>query len=240
MIPRLLDCFAKAGGAGVGYAQAGLLVTATDIAPQPRSPHPVRVADFFDLEDGYLDQFDAIHASPPCQGYSPMRFAKGAKGAPLLIGPVRDRLEAWAARRRARGLPAVWIIENVEAAGWAMPGAITLCGTMFALGAQGCELQRHRLFLSNMPLNQPSCEHGRLPVIGVYGGHARRRAESAGGRGTKDEWIGGHRAACSEALGGVDWMTLEEMSEAIPPAYTRFLGVQMRAFILGQISAVAA
>jgi DNA (cytosine-5)-methyltransferase 1 len=235
---KLLDCFAKAGGAGAGYAKAGFAVTATDIKPQRRSPHPLRVADFFDLEDEYLDGFDAIHASPPCQGYTSLRHAPGAKGAPRLIPQVRARLLAWADRRRGAGKPTAWVIENVEEARSEMPEAITLCGTMFGLGAQGCELHRHRLFESNIALVTPECEHGRLPVIGVYGGHARRRAASAGGRGTKDEWVGGHIAAMGQAL-GIDWMTCDELSEAIPPAYTKFLGFQLRASLVQQMRVAA-
>jgi DNA (cytosine-5)-methyltransferase 1 len=91
------------------------------------------------------------------------------------------------------------------------------------LGAQGCQLQRHRLFESNFYIPHFPCTHDDRPVIGVYGGHARRRAASAGGRGTKDVWRGGHKAAASEAL-GIDWMTLGELSEAIPPAYAEHIG----------------
>jgi DNA (cytosine-5)-methyltransferase 1 len=113
-----------------------------------------------------------------------------------------------------------------------MEGSITLCGTMFGLRAQGCDLQRHRLFQSNIPIGQPiHCLHNPTrPVIGVYGGHARRRSSRHGGRGTKDVWIGGHKTAAQEAM-GIDWMTLAEMSEAIPPAYTEWLGRQVLAHI---------
>lgn len=83
----------------------------------------------------------------------------------------------------------------------------------------------------------------RGPVIGVYGGHARRRAASHGGRGTRDVWEGGHVAACSEAM-GIDWMTLSEISEAIPPAFTRFLAEEFEAWRwaerLGLVEPVAA
>jgi DNA (cytosine-5)-methyltransferase 1 len=117
---------------------------------------------------------------------------------------------------------ALWAIENVEEAAWDMESPITLCGTMFGLGAQGCRLQRHRLIMANFPI-AAGCHHDERPVIGVYGGHARRRAASAGGRGTRDIWQGGHKAAASEAM-GIDWMTLGELSEAIPPAYAEYVG----------------
>ena len=143
-----------------------------------------------------------------------MRHAPGAKGAPLLIDAIRERLQAV-------GIP--WCIENVEEAAWSMRSPVVLCGSMFGLGAQGCRLQRHRLFECSFPLPRRVCNHDERPVIGVYGGHARRRAASAGGRGTQDVWVGGHAAAAKEAL-GIDWMTLNEMSEAIPPAYAEFIG----------------
>lgn len=75
-------------------------------------------------------------------------------------------------------------------------------------------LARHRNFECSFPIEQPECQHNADPVIGVYGGHARRRAASAGGRGTKDVWIGGHKAAASEAM-GIYWMTLINVFPAL-------------------------
>jgi DNA (cytosine-5)-methyltransferase 1 len=207
---RALDLFCCSGGASMGLHRAGFDVVGVDIVPRPRYPFTFFQADALTFP---LDGFDFIWASPPCQGYTAMRHAPGAKGAPLLIEQVRDRMPA--------GVP--WIIENVEEAAWALRNPVTLCGSMFGLEAQGCRLQRHRLFESNFPLSAPECQHDDRPVIGVYGGHARKRAASAGGRGTKDVWEGGHKAAASEAL-GIDWMTLNELSEAIPPAYGEFIG----------------
>jgi len=209
---KALDLFCSAGGASCGLNYAGFEVVGVDIAPQPRYPFEFHQADALSYP---LDDFDFIWASPPCQGYTSMRHAPGAKGAPLLIDAVRERLEKTSA---------IWCIENVEEARWAMRDPITLCGSMFGLGAQGCRLQRHRLFECNFHVPQPPCRHDSRPVIGIYGGHARRRAASAGGRSTKDVWEGGHKAAASDAL-GIDWMTLAEMSEAIPPAYAEFIGL---------------
>jgi DNA (cytosine-5)-methyltransferase 1 len=225
---RILDLFCCAGGAGMGYHRAGFEVVGVDIAPQPRYPFAFIQTDVLALDQRFLRSFDAIHASPPCQGYSAMRHAPGAKGAPLLIEQTRAMLEA-------SGLP--WIIENVEEAGWAMRDPVTLCGSMFALQSQGCRLQRHRLFESNVAISAPTpCNHDARPVVGVYGGHARKRSAKAGGRGTRDIWEGGHKAAASEAL-GMDWATLAEMSEAIPPAYTAHLGRQLIAHIVAIRSA---
>ena len=224
MTLRLLDLFCCAGGAAMGYHRAGFDVVGVDLDPQPRYPFAFIQMDALALDVRFLRSFDAIHASPPCQGYSDMRHAPGAKGAPLLIEQVRDRLIA-------SGLP--YIIENVEGARWAMRDPVMLCGTSFGLGAQGCELHRHRLFESNMPIEAPACQHSGGPVVGVYGGHARKRSAKHGGRGTRDVWEGGHKAAAREAM-GMDWATLNEMSEAIPPAFTEYLGRQMADYIASE------
>lgn len=209
--PKAVDLFCCAGGASMGLHRAGFDVVGVDIKPHKHYPFEFHLGDALTFT---LDGFDFIWASPPCQGYSAMRHAPGAKGAPLLIDQVRDRMPS--------GVP--WVIENVEEAAWALRAPVTLCGSMFGLGAQGCRLQRHRLFeVGNFVLPQPACNHDERPVIGVYGGHARRRSAKAGGRGTRDVWAGGHAAAAKEAL-GIDWMTLMEMSEAIPPAYAEYIG----------------
>lgn len=207
---KALDLFCGAGGASAGLHRAGFDVVGVDIRRQPRYPFEFHQADALDYP---LDGFDLIWASPPCQGYTCMR-APGVKGAPRLIGAIRDRLIASGA---------IWVIENVEAAAGAMRNPITLCGSMFGLGAQGCRLQRHRLFEASFPIPQPLCRHDARPVIGVYGGHGRRRSASAGGRGTMDAWEGGHKAAAAAAM-GISHMTLAELSEAIPPAYAAHVG----------------
>lgn len=194
----------------MGLHRAGFDVVGVDIKQQPRYPFEFHRANALTFP---LEGFDFIWASPPCQGYTALRHAPGAVGAPLLINDVRERMPA--------GVP--WCIENVEEAAWAMRNPVTLCGSMFGLGAQGCRTQRHRLFETNFPVTQPQCLHDSRPVIGVYGGHARKRAASAGGRGTRDVWVGGHKAAAAEAM-GIDWMTLAELSEAIPPAYSEYVG----------------
>lgn len=217
---RALDLFCGAGGASMGLHRAGFDVVGVDIKPQKNYPFEFHQSDAMTFP---LDGFDFIWASPPCQGYTLMRHAPGAKGdAPKLIAEVRERLmESGCA----------WVIENVEAARVEMRFPFMLCGTSFGLGAQGHELHRHRLFESSFPvLVVPPCEHTGGPVIGVYGGHARRRSAKHGGRGTRDVWDGGHVAASREAL-GIDWMTLNEMSEAIPPAYAEYIGREAIAHI---------
>lgn len=209
--PKALDLCCCAGGASMGLWRAGFDVVGVDIKPQPRYPFMFIQADALAVQ---FQGFDFIWASPPCQAHTAMKHAPGAKGDanPKLIEPLRKRL-------KASGKP--WVMENVEGAPLLDP--ITLCGSMFKLGAQGCQLQRHRLFESNFEIPKLECQHDDRPVIGVYGGHARCRAASAGGRGTKDVWIGGHKAAAAEAL-GISWMVLDELSEAIPPAYSEHIG----------------
>lgn len=212
MKPLAIDLCCCAGGASMGLHRAGFRVIGVDLVRHKRYPFEFVQADALTYpipaEAGF------VWASPNCQGYTAMRHAPGARGKPRLIPQFRERLQA-------AGVP--WCIENVEEAAWDMRDPITLCGSMFDLGAQGCRLKRHRLFECSFPTEQPECQHDAQPVIGVYGGHARRRAASAGGRGTRDIWDGGHKAAASEAM-GIDWMTLEELSEAIPPAYAEYIG----------------
>lgn len=217
--PRAIDLFCGAGGASVGLSRAGFEVVGVDLNRQPRYPFEFVQADALDFP---LNGFDLIWASPPCQGYTALRHAPGARGAPRLISAVRQSMIDYGA---------LWVIENVKEARCDMRSPTTLCGSMFGLGAQGCQLQRHRLFEANFDLGLPPCRHDDRPVIGVYGGHARRRAASAGGRTTRDVWEGGHKAAASEAM-GIDWMTLAEMSEAIPPAYGEWVGYYARLALL--------
>ncbi len=124
----------------------------------------------------------------------------------------------------ASGRP--WVMENVV--GSPLRNAVTLCGTMFGLGADAMELQRHRLFEASFMLGQPVCDHAASEVIGIYGGHIRnrRRREGSQDRGVQDPTISQGRKAM-----GIDWMTLGELSQAIPPAYTNWIGRQLRAYM---------
>lgn len=136
MRPRVLDLFCGAGGAAMGYHHAGFDVTGVDIAPQPRYPFAFIQADALEYVGSLswveLMQYDAIHASPPCQSYSVMSHLPGV-GAPMLIADTRAALAA-------TGLP--YVIENVEGARREMRDPVMLCGTMFA----GLPVRRHRRF----------------------------------------------------------------------------------------------
>jgi DNA (cytosine-5)-methyltransferase 1 len=207
--PRLLDLFCNAGGAGWGYHLAGYDVTGVDIAPQPRYPFDFVQADALDFP---LDGYDAVHASPPCQGSSKMSNCRPglAETYPLLIGPMRNRLEAW-------GGP--WVIENVEGSG--LPGqhdllgdhGLMLCGLMFRR-----PLYRHRWFLSSEPLTAPS--HPRHLVPASKAGHWKPGTIIS---------VSGNCAPIevAKAAMGISWMSRDELCESIPPAYTEFIGAQL-------------
>lgn len=209
--PRLLDLYCCAGGAAKGYADAGFEVVGVDIRPQPRYPFAFVCSDALDYLRRHWREFDAVHASPPCQGFCDLRSMYNAKEHPDLITPTRERL-------RDTGLP--YVIENVEGAPLVDP--VLLCGSMFGLRTRtGAALRRHRLFeMTHPPLLLPPCAHRKdAPVIGVYGGHGRDRRRKANTQDFPTE-------ARREAM-GIDWMTCSELSQAIPPAFTRFVGEQL-------------
>ena len=209
----------------MGYHRAGFDVVGVDIKPQPRYPFEFIQADAMTFP---LEGVDAVHASPPCQAFSAMKTMPNAKPHDDLLTPTRARLQAW-------GGP--YAIENVEGA--PMQNYITLCGTAFGLGVgeARAELRRHRRFelFPNVPLFVPPCAHGGR-VIGVYGGHGRDRRRirpatvgvwgNAGGRSVRDGTQQFSTDERREAM-GIDWMTGAELSQAIPPAYTEYIGREL-------------
>lgn len=221
---RILDLYCGAGFAAEGYRQAGFEIIGVDLEPQPRYPFAYIQHDALSLDIRFLRSFDAVHASPPCQFGTSLRFAPGAKVHVNLIPPTRRMLE------RA-GVP--YVIENVDSPEVRkhMISPIMLCGSMFGLGAhtQGGEFhqfRRHRLFETSFPLTELVCEHHDGPTIGVYGGHVRNRAAGKGGRGTSD-YVGEDRGALARQAMGVEWGTMNELSQGIPPAFTRWIGDQL-------------
>jgi len=218
--PRLLDLFCGAGGCSVGYARAGFDVVGVDIEPHADYPFHLIVGDALKLADhdgfNYLNGFDAIHASPPCQAHTTMsnRY-RGAGGRAdehvNLIAPVRDLLQAW-------GGP--YVIENVPGARPHMVNPITLHGGMFGLG-----VNRPRLFESNAPLMTAPSPTPHDP-LGIYG-------RSPDGRRLFDRTDGTTQRAARNleegaAAMGIDWMTeWADVTEAIPPAYTHYIGEQL-------------
>lgn len=210
----MLDLFCCAGGAGTGYARAGFDVTGVDIRPQPNYPHRFIQADALTYAADHGADYDARHASPPCQGYTELNHVAGTGSLfdpyPRLIEPIRDIFTA---------LGGPYVIENVAGAAPFMRNPIRLCGSTFGLGVQ-CrdgvwrQLQRHRLFETNAPITAPPCRHDGQPV-GVYG---------VGGGGQMTRGYKAHLDERGPAL-GIDWpMSPHELREAIPPAFTEYLG----------------
>jgi DNA (cytosine-5)-methyltransferase 1 len=209
--PLLLDLFSGAGGASAGYHRAGFDVLGVDIRPMPNYPFDFLQADALTLlaDRGFMAQFSAVHASPPCQRRSKMTNCRPGLAAeyPDLIEPVRGLLTAW-------GAP--WIMENVEDAG--LPGqddlfgahGVMLCGTMF-----GRALYRHRWFEASFPLRAPGHPRHLLPASKA--GHWRPGTVIS---------VEGHCSPIELAreVMGIDWMTRDELAESIPPAFTEHLG----------------
>ena len=260
MTLRLLDLFCGAGGAAMGYSRAGFEVVGVDLAPQPRYPFEFHQADALEYLAAHGHEFDAVHASPPCQGYSIMHNLPWLKGHeyPLLILPVRKMLEAlgkpyvienvMGARHGAKGLTKRGLEAHGLQAGW-------LCGTMF-----GLPFYRHRLFATNflwLAPGHPKHMNRRRPGASLAG-RAReivfsatedsrgleswpgRRGEAGhgltvvkrqgnGGNPFRREDGGlniGHAVGwrlAAEAM-GIDWMNRAELTQAIPPCYTEYVG----------------
>jgi hypothetical protein len=208
--PRLLDLFCGAGGAGVGYHRAGFEVVGVDINPQLDYPYTCVITDALDYLANHWRHFDAIHASPPCQASSALTKGTNQGRTYLNLIPETRRL------LKATGLPT--IIENVQ--GSDLRRDMTLCGEMF-----GLEVIRHRYFeLDGFDFTPPTHKphrgrvrgwrHGTYyngPYLAVYG--------EGGGKGSVPEW---------QAAMGIDWTyDRKAIAEAIPPAYTEFIGTQL-------------
>jgi len=221
----MLDLFCCEGGAAKGYAQAGFEVVGVDLDPKfdKRYPFEFHAGDAIEFIFNHGHEFDAIHASPPCQGYSVATL--GTPGArakhPRLIEPVREALIA-------SGKP--YVIENVIGAREYLRSPLMLCGSMFGLTATDDDgtllrLERHRLFESNALLMSPGqCSHDKsIPVGGVYGGGRSNRWEA------KNVRRGGYTPSKNvrEELMGINWMTLHGLSQSLPPAYTEHIGAQL-------------
>lgn len=216
--PRLLDLFCGAGGAGEGYRRAGFDVTGVDIKPMPRNPHTFIRADAMEYVAAHGHEYDAIHASPPCQAYSSAQVIRGRAHVDL-VADTRALLVA-------SGVP--FVIENVEGAPLNNP--LMLCGTMFGLGvpAKRGYLKRHRLFEFGNPaapllLTRPCAHPDGYRSVGVYG-HTGGNKRGSGNHG----WM---VADWRESM-GIDWMSRDELAQAIPPAYTEFIGRQLLAYVM--------
>lgn len=211
---RLLDLYCGGGGAAKGYHAAGFDVIGIDNRPQPNYPFEFLQMDAVDAlrnemaTPNWWGLFDVIHASPPCPRYSSITPAANREDHPDLVGPTRELL-------KATGLP--WVMENVVGA--PMLTGFVLCGSMF-----GLRVRRHRLFESSHLFMPPVCDHASQgQVLGVYGhggGTSCKRPD-----GTNRGW----KAKPSEFadLMEMPWATPAEIVQAIPPAYTSWIGAQL-------------
>jgi DNA (cytosine-5)-methyltransferase 1 len=243
--PRLLDLFSGAGGCARGYQLAGFHVTGVDNRPQPRY-----VGDAFILGDAveycaeHGHEYDAAHASPPCQDYSIMRHLPWLRGKrwPRLIAPTRLVLFE-------TGRP--YVIENLPQAPLIRSRSIVLCGEMF-----GLKVFRHRRFeyapgmFLLCPRHQPHRRvigHGRMlndraqpSADGYVSLPSKARGTPInglrpGGRsGASDRMtVADHFGALdvAKAAMGIDWMKRDELAQAIPPAYCEFIGRQLLNYV---------
>lgn len=194
--PLLLDLFCGAGGCAVGYHRAGFDVVGVGIRPQPNYPFRFVLADALEYLREHGHEFDAIHASPPCQAYSRATAWQGDRSSHQdLIGATREGLARAA-------VP--YVIENVQEARRLLRGAVMLCGTAF-----GLPLRRHRWFELSVPVRElvSPCQH--------------RRGDYSFDHGAKQT-----EATYRDAM-GCRWMTVHEARQAIPPAYTEWVGRQL-------------
>lgn len=204
---RALDLFCGGGGASAGLHRAGFEVTGVDNEPQPEYPFAFVLADAFSV---WVENYDLVWASPPCQAHSSLRHLHPDEEYPDLIGRTREMLKAW-------GGP--YIIENVPGAPLRLP--VQLCGSAFGLG-----VRRHRHFESNLLLAGVGCCHDiqRQP-IDVSGTGARRkgpRKDDGGGNSRKPRNLVEAQVAM-----GINWLPRKALSQAVPPAYAEFLGRQV-------------
>lgn len=221
-MPSVLDLFSGGFGAGWGYALAGFDVTGVDFVERRDRPEGVAFikADVRDvLSDlSFLRRFDLIHASPPCKVHTRLGHLVAAQGLtpihPDLLGVTRDALDT-------AGVP--YIIENVEGA--PMRPDVVLCGSMFGLHTHDDQgrrrwLRRHRLFELGGWGNhgwgiQPECRHPSERPYGVFGSLGETRPDRGHTPQTLDQ---------ARELMGTPWMSWAAITQAIPPAYTRYLG----------------
>lgn len=217
MRPRILDLFCGAGGCAVGYHRAGFDVVGVDIAFQKNYPFTFHQGDALAFCREHGHEFDAIHASPPCQRHvSGLRAVNQARGRDVsghadLVMPTLRLLEE---------LSLPWIVENVEGA--PLASGVRLCGSAF-----GLPIRRHRRFQSSHVIFGTPCNH-RWQTEERYWTSAYK-ADGARSRSTVVQVYGrgGETHEWGPAL-GIDWMTRDELTQAIPPAYTEYLGTQLR------------
>lgn len=224
--PLLLDLFCGAGGAAMGYHRAGFDVVGVDNKPQPNYPFPFVEHDALEfIQVNGRGDFALIHASPPCQAHATM--SNRWKGA----GGLRDERVSLIADTRIwlerLGVP--YVIENVVGAKRELRHPVSVCGRVL-----GCEMHRHRLFESVVPLVGTVCDHGRCNHA-VYGKAPDGRLLWRRVDGSEQHCVSSVEHA--RDLMGMPWAGWRELCEAIPPAYTEHIGSQLLAALETQAAA---
>lgn len=201
---KMLDLFCCEGGAGMGYHMAGFDVTGVDVEQQPRYPFAFVCDDALEYLAEHGGEYDAIHASPPCQAYSHLTPDAHKSKYPKLIPQLREMLQQL-------GKP--YVIENVAGARHELENPVMLCGSMF-----GLRTQRHRYFETNFHIAAPgACDHSLIPLLVTTASKASREKRFALGMKPKS-------VKNAPAAYGIDWMSCEGLKECIPPAFTAFIG----------------
>ena len=222
--PRLLDLFCGAGGAGMGYHRAGFDVTGVDVRPMPRYPFAFIQADALEYVTEHGHSFDAIHASPPCQAYTSLQALYQHVERADLLAPTRDALIEI-------GRP--WVIENVIGA--PIHSGVYLCGTMF----DGLRVYRHRWFETPFLIFQPFHPRHTMPAYAHRAPDGRSRKEIYMD-GDSFASVTGHIGVYAGPGMGIDWMNGAELSQAIPPAYTKWVGTHLLAALEPAMTAAPA
>lgn len=217
---KMIDLFCGAGGCSVGYHNAGFdEIIGVDIVDRHNYPFKFIKMDALEyLRTADLRDVDFIHASPPCQCYSKLKYLSGnvekwEEEHVDLVAPTRELLIK-------TGKP--YVIENVEGAPLINP--IKLCGSQF----ENIYTQRPRLFESNIPLRKHDAPVIKHKTLRLGQGIAEDGYITvAGTRPAKGMNETQAKLYFGFALGGIDWMSLKELTQAIPPCYTEFIGKQI-------------
>lgn len=204
---KALDLFCCAGGAGRGLADAGFEVTGVDIEPQPHYPFTFQQANALELDPKWIATFDLVWSSPPCQQFTAYRRRDRTK----VGGRALNLIPQTRALLKLAGVPS--IIENVPGAPLEHP--VMLCGSMF-----GLDVRRHRMFECSFDVTPLVCRHE------LQQGSFPQATNRTNRRKTVEVGVYRIPLEIQRRAMGIDWMPLDRLSQAIPPAYSSYLARQ--------------